>query len=82
MEEKYFFPDFLVNKKIIIEFTLWKGIQKAYKLKEKIDILKRKYSVFVVIPKNLYSYYVTLNNHLILGLEGFVPVAQTFHENS
>lgn len=32
-----------------------------------------------IIPKPLYSYYQTLDNkHLILGLDDFVPVAQTF----
>jgi len=31
--------------------------------------LKKKYIVFVVIPKTLNSYYVTLNNYLILGLD-------------
>lgn len=78
--DRYFFPDFLVKNKVIIECTAWKGTQKEYKLKEKIELLKKKYTVFVVIPKNLYSYYQTLNSHLILGLEDFVPVAQTFKE--
>ena len=75
---KYFFPDFLINKNIIIECTSWKGETKAYKLREKIKHLKKKYKVFVVIPKNLYSYYKILDNHLIKGLDEFVPVAQTF----
>ena len=75
---KYFFPDFVIDKKIVIECTAWKGHQKAYKLREKINVLKEKYKVFVVIPKNLYSYYEILNSYLILGLEDFVPVAQTF----
>ena len=78
IENKYFFPDFLINKKIIIECTMWKGEAKAYKLKEKIEYLKKKYRVFVIIPKNLYTYYKILNNHLIKGLDEFVPVAQTF----
>ena len=74
----YFFPDFLINKKIIIECTAWRGETKAYKLKDKIEHLKKLYKVYVVIPKNLYSYYKILNNHLILGIDEFVPVAQTF----
>jgi len=74
----YFFPDFLINNKIIVECTAWKGEVKAYKLKEKLNLLKRKYRVFVVIPKNLYSYYKILDKHLIKGLDEFVPVAQTF----
>ncbi|GBE19559.1 MAG TPA: hypothetical protein ENG87_02345 [Candidatus Pacearchaeota archaeon] len=78
IERRYFFPDFLINKKIIIECTMWKGETKAYKLKEKIDILKKKYKIFVVIPKGLYSYYKILDKYLIKGLDEFVPVAQTF----
>ena len=75
---KYFFPDFLINKNIIIECTAWRGETKAYKLKEKIKYLEKKYKTFVVIPKNLYTYYKILDKHLILGLDEFVPVAQTF----
>ena len=74
----YFFPDFLINKKIIIECTMWRGVEKAYKLRYKIDILKKNYTIYIVIPKTLYSYYESLDNHLILGLDGLVPVAQTF----
>lgn len=77
--DNYFFPDFLINKKIIIECTMWKGEQKAYKLRDKIAILSPKYEVFVVIPKTLYSYYRLLDrSHLILGLDDFDSVAQTF----
>ncbi len=75
---KYFFPDFLINENIVLECTMWRGFQKAYKLKEKIEILKKKYKIFVLIPKPLYSYYEILDNHLINGLDEFVPVAQTF----
>jgi len=76
--EKYFFPDFLINKNIIVECTTWRGKSKAYQLKEKIRHLEKKYRVFVVIPKSLYTYYKILNPYLVLGLEKFVPVAQTF----
>jgi len=75
---KYFFPDFIINKKIVIECTSWKGEIKAYKLKEKINHLKKDYNVFVVIPKNLYTYYKILDNYLVKGIEEFVLVAQTF----
>lgn len=78
VEDNYFFPDFLINNKVIVECTMWKGFEKAYKLKNKVDVLKKKYRVYVVIPKTLYSYYKILNSHLILGLDEFVPVAQTF----
>lgn len=78
IDDKYFFPDFLIDRKIIVEATAWKGKIKAYKLRDKIKELEKKYEVYVVIPKNLYSYYKILNNHLVLGLDEFVPVAQTF----
>ncbi len=78
IDNKYFFPDFLIDNKIIIEATAWKGEIKAYKLRDKIKELKKRYKVYVVIPKTLYRYYKILNNHLILGLDEFVPVAQTF----
>ncbi len=77
-EGKYFFPDFVINNKIIIECTMWRGESKAYKIKEKLKYLNKNYKVFVVIPKALYRYYKILNNNLIKGLDEFVPVAQTF----
>lgn len=77
IKNKYFFPDFVIDNKIVIECTMWKGAQKAHKLRDKINILNKKYKVFVVIPKSLYRYYETLDNHLSL-LDEFVPVAQTF----
>lgn len=76
--KNYFFPDFLINEKIIIECTMWRGESKAYKLQEKIRYLNPKYKVYIVVPKTLYRYYKILNNHLVLGLDEFVPVAQTF----
>ncbi|MAE49944.1 hypothetical protein CMI48_03895 [Candidatus Pacearchaeota archaeon] len=77
---KYFFPDFLINKNIIIECTMWKGADKAIKLKEKIKHLKEKYRVYVLIPKALNRYYKILNNHLLLGVDELVPVAQSFRD--
>jgi len=78
--KRYFFPDFLIGNNIIVECTMWKGENNAYKLKEKIEALKNKYKIYVVIPKALYSYYKILNNHLVLGLDEFVPIAQTFRK--
>lgn len=57
---------------------MWRGLDKAIKLKRKIEILKDKYIIYVLIPKALNNYYKILNNHLILGLDELVPVAQTF----
>ena len=77
-KNKYFFPDFLIKNKIIIECTMWRGTDKAIKLKEKIEYLKENYKVYIIIPKHLNNYYQILDNHLIKGLDEFVPVAQTF----
>jgi len=71
--KKYFFPDFLINNKTIIECTMWKGESKAYKLKEKIKHLKKKYQVFVIVPKHLNKYYKILNSHLINELDDVSP---------
>lgn len=78
IKNKAFFPDFIINDKIIIECTMWQGFDKAIKLKNKISYLKDKYKVYVVIPKALNNYYQILNNHLVLGLDEFDPLAQTF----
>ena len=78
--KQYFFQDFLIDNRIIVECTMWKGEKNAYKLKEKINALGSKYQIYVVIPKALYRYYKILDNHLILGLDEFVPIAQTFRK--
>ncbi|MCM8774700.1 MAG: hypothetical protein NC820_08260 [Candidatus Omnitrophica bacterium] len=78
INNNYFFPDFLIGNDVIIECTMWRGYQKAYRLRDKIEYLSKRYKIFVLIPKSLYSYYEILNNHLILGIDEFVPVAQTF----
>jgi len=78
IKNKVFFPDFLINENIIVECTAWRGYDKATKLENKINVLKNKYKIYVVIPKGLYNYYKILDNHLVLGLDEFVPVAQTF----
>ena len=76
INKKRFFPDFLINKKVIIEATEWNGETKAYSLKEKIKHLEKKYKVFVIIPKHLYSKYKILDNNLLVGLDNLDLVAQ------
>ena len=71
IENKYFFPDFLIDKKIIIECTMWRGYDKAIKLKEKINMLQKRFKVYVVIPKKLSKYYQSINENLILGINNF-----------
>ena len=75
-EGRWFFPDFMIGEKIIIECTAWEGETKAYQLMEKIEYFKKRYKVFVVIPKHLYRKYKILDKHLILGLDELARVAQ------
>ena len=75
-KERWFFPDFLIEDKIILECTAWNGETKAYQLLEKIEHLKSRYKVFVIIPKHLYTKYKILDKHLILGVSQLDLVAQ------
>jgi len=75
---KCFFPDFLINNKIIIECTEWRGFDKAIKLKDKIWYLKKRYIVFVLIPKPLKRYYETLNHRLLLGMDDLIKTIKKF----
>ncbi|MDO8563625.1 MAG: hypothetical protein Q7R87_01315 [Nanoarchaeota archaeon] len=68
-KNKAFFPDFLIKDKIIIECTAWRGYDKAIKLKKRINHLKDKYEVYVLIPKALNKYYQILNKSLIFELD-------------
>lgn len=81
INKKWFFPDFIIKNKIIIEATEWEGKEKAYQLKEKIRYLEKKYKVFVIIPKHLYSKYKILGNNLLMGLEDLDLVAQLVRAN-
>ena len=75
--KRWFFPDFLIKNRIIIECTEWKGEIKAYQLQEKIKFYGDEYTTFVVIPKHLYTKYKILDKHLILGLDEIARVAQS-----
>lgn len=75
IDGKAFFPDFLIDNKIIIECTMWRGYDKAIKLKEKIEFLTKKYKVYVLIPKPLNKYYKILNSHVIFGLDDISPLS-------
>jgi hypothetical protein len=69
---KYFFPDFLIDDKIIIECTEWRGFDKAIKLKDKIKHLEVKYNVYVIIPKALKRYYEILNKYLLFETDELI----------
>jgi len=63
--EKVYFPDFVFGK-TIIECTSWKGVQKAYSLRKKIVKLEKAgFSVFVVVPKALRSFYKLIEKNII-----------------
>lgn len=64
-----FFPDFLIEDKIIIECTMWRGYDKALKLKDKITHLKKRYEVYVLIPKKIDNFYQSIKDNLIYDLE-------------
>lgn len=67
--KRYFFPDFLIDNKIIIECTMWRGYDKAAKLAKKINILKKRYEVFVLIPVKLSKYYQKISKNLLFNCE-------------
>ncbi len=69
-DKKYFFPDFLVGNKIIIECTFWNDETKAHKLKKKIRHLEKNYKVFVVVPRHLFKYYKAIKPYLVAESDG------------
>jgi len=75
VNEKYFFPDLLINDKFIVECTMWRGYDKAIKLKDKIKYLNRKYKVYVLIPNRLFPFYKSIKNNIIFDLK---PLIATF----
>jgi len=63
-----FFPDFKI-KDLIIECTMWKGIENAYRLKNKIRDLRRGgYKVIVIVPKELNKEYKIIKRYTINNL--------------
>ena len=69
IDKKYFFPDFLINGNIILECTEWKGHDKAVKLNKKINYLKKRFSVFVIIPRSLSIYYQKIEKSKLIYYE-------------
>ncbi len=64
---KYFFPDFLIKRNTILECTMWRGQDKAIKLKSKIKDLEKEYEVYVIIPKKLEKYYQTIRKNIVFS---------------
>jgi len=73
---RFFFPDFLIKKNIILECTMWRGYDKAVKLKEKIEHLRLNYRIYVIIPPKLERYYKSIKDNLILGKDQFAELAK------
>jgi len=49
-KKRYYFPDFRIGR-IIVECSMWKGEEKAYRLRDKIeDLQKEGYEAVVVVP--------------------------------
>jgi len=60
----YYFPDFKIDS-LIIECTMWRGEEKAYKLLDKIqDLEKADFKVIVVVPAELRRFYKALDTYL------------------
>ena len=74
----YFFPDFLVEDKIILECTMWRGYDKAIKLKEKIKKLRKSYKVYVIIPEKLKKYYSSINKYLVTDINQLKELTRIF----
>ncbi|MCX6803042.1 MAG: hypothetical protein NTY48_00555 [Candidatus Diapherotrites archaeon] len=65
MNNKVYFPDFVCGK-IIIECTYWKGLHKIPSLMDKISNFEyENYSVFVIVPKALRSFYKPIENNIV-----------------
>jgi hypothetical protein len=62
--KNYYFPDFKIGS-LIIECTMWRGEEKAYKLLHKIhDLEKANYKIIVVVPHELRRFYKSLDTYL------------------
>ncbi len=69
IDGKVFFPDFKINN-IIIECTMWDGKEKAYKLLERIKIMKKvNLNVFVCVPKKLENLYKPVDKFLFTDID-------------
>ena len=64
-ETKCYFPDFKI-KNLVIECTAWKGFQKAYSLKNKIeDFEAHGLKVKVIVPDDLRRFYKPIEKYIM-----------------
>ncbi|MCX6770746.1 MAG: hypothetical protein NTX79_01695 [Candidatus Micrarchaeota archaeon] len=62
--KNYYFPDFKIGT-LIIECTMWRGEEKAYKLLHKIqDLEKAGVEAIVIVPPELRRFYKALDTYL------------------
>lgn len=83
-ERSYYFPDFKIGS-LIIECTMWKGEEKAYRLLHKIrDLEKAGFRIIVIVPPELRRFYKALDTYLTTDFseleKQYASVAQSFHE--
>jgi hypothetical protein len=65
----YYFPDFKIGS-VMIECSMWRGEEKAYKLLHKIKDLRQKgYLVIVVVPVEIRRFYKVLDKYLVTDLK-------------
>ncbi len=79
--EKYYFPDFMLPNKTIIEATMWRGYDKIPKLKDKIENLSRKYKMHIVVPKKLHKYYKSVSKHIVFQGEEFAFLVESWMDH-
>lgn len=66
---KTYFPDFLVENKIIIECTMWRNYDKAVKLKEKISNFEKSgFKVIITIDPKITKFYKSIKDYTIDNL--------------
>ncbi len=67
-KENFYFPDFKINS-LLIECSMWRGKEKAYKLLHKIkDLEKAGYTAIVIVPAKLRHFYKALDTYLLTDL--------------
>ena len=73
-KRNYYFPDFLIGN-IILECSMWRGEEKARKLKNKIrDLEADGFEVFVIIPENIRKFYKLLEEKIITNIDNLRAV--------
>lgn len=68
IRQKAYFPDFIIRN-TIIECTEWKGVEKAYKLRDKFkDLREAGFQPILVVPERLRHYYKVLDGYIVTDI--------------